>query len=182
MQDTLSRSEAARRAGISRPALEKHIRAGRIALTATGEVRVASFDLWLNDRQNRDAPATRAPVARESVDGSAAADARDALKLVEAEGVFETRADAERHRDSFIARLRQVEYEREVKAVALIADTAEAVGKEYAAVRSKLLSIPAEHAPRIHRCKTIAEVQAVLTEVVTEALEALTRDVALGAH
>jgi hypothetical protein len=43
-------------------------------------------------------------------------------------------------------------------------------------VRTRLLSIPAEHAPRIHRMKTVTEVQDILQELITEALEELTKD------
>jgi hypothetical protein len=57
-----------------------------------------------------------------------------------------------------------------------VADVAKAVGEEYAKVRTKLLSIPSEHAPRIQRLKTVQEVQDVLHSIIVEALEELTRD------
>lgn len=61
-------------------------------------------------------------------------------------------------------------------AVVPVAEVAAVVGAEYARVRTRLLAIPAEQAPRIHRCKAPAEVMAVLLEVISEALEELTRD------
>ena len=52
----------------------------------------------------------------------------------------------------------------------------EEVGAEYAKVRTRLLAIPSEQAPRIHRLKTVTEVQCVLLDIITEALEELTAD------
>jgi len=68
------------------------------------------------------------------------------------------------------------EYDQKSGAVVLVADVAAAVGKEYSQVRTRLLAIPAEQAPRIHRLKTVTEVQDVLQELITEALEELVSD------
>ena len=46
----------------------------------------------------------------------------------------------------------------------------------YAQLRTELLAIPAEQAPRVHRLKTVAEIQDLLEELIVEALESLTRD------
>jgi len=50
------------------------------------------------------------------------------------------------------------------------------VGSEYAVVRTKLLAIPAEQAPRINRCRSVAELQDTLREIITRVLEELTAD------
>lgn len=57
----------------------------------------------------------------------------------------------------------------------------EAVTSAFARVRARLLAIPSKAAPRVHALGTAAEAQAVLTELVHEALEELadTRTVAL---
>jgi hypothetical protein len=70
----------------------------------------------------------------------------------------------------------QLEYDRDSGLVVDVTEVAKAVGAEYAKVRTRLLSIPAEQAPRLHRCKTPAELQDMLQEIITEALEELTRD------
>ena len=173
----LSKSAAARQAGMSRPGLEKHIRAGRFEMTPDGFVEPSSFGAWLQMRPPV-APATKRPAlpAAGSADGEGAENARTAIALVDQEGVFATKADAERFRDSFIGRLRQVEYDRESAKVADIADTTRLVGEEYAKVRTRLLAIPAERAPQLHRCKTVAEVQDMLRGLITRALEELTLD------
>jgi hypothetical protein len=58
----------------------------------------------------------------------------------------------------------------------MASDVSREVGEEYAKVRTRLLSIPSELAPRIHRLKTVAEVQDALRDGITEALEDLTND------
>ena len=79
-------------------------------------------------------------------------------------------------KEKYLGLLNQLEYDRESGLVVEVAEVTQAVGAEYAKVRTRLLSIPAEHAPRIHRMKTVTEVQDILQELITEALEELTKD------
>lgn len=79
-------------------------------------------------------------------------------------------------KENYLGLKAQLEYDRDSGLVIDVAEVAKAVGNEYAKVRTRLLSIPAEQAPRLHRCKTPAELQDMLQEVITEALEELTRD------
>ncbi|HET6606733.1 MAG TPA: hypothetical protein VFG62_08700 [Rhodopila sp.] len=81
--------------------------------------------------------------------------------------------DAETLKENYLARLRQLEYDQKSGRVVLVEEVTTAVGKKFAAVRSKLLAIPAEQAARLHRLKTAAEVQDALQEVITRALEEL---------
>ena len=162
---------------MSRAGLEKHIKAGRFKMLADGSVDRPSFDAWLQRRP----PVTPAPPqpgtgAAGSADSEAADNARIATMLVDQEGVFATKADAERFRDSFIGRLRQVEYDRESRTVADVKDTAALVGQDYARVRTRLLAIPAERAPQLFRCKSVAEMQDMLRALIVRALEELTAD------
>ena len=162
---------------MSRAGLGKHIQAGRFQIFPDGSVEPHSFAAWLQDRPPV-APATPQPATpvTSGADSEAADNARAAAALVDQDGVFATKNDAERFRDSFIGRLRQVEYDRESAKVADVADTARLVGEEYAKVRTRLLAIPAERAPQLHRCKTVAEVQDMLRDLITKALEELTLD------
>lgn len=79
-------------------------------------------------------------------------------------------------KENYLGLKAQLEYDRDSGQVIDVSEVAKAVGSEYAKVRTRLLSIPAEQAPRLHRCKTPAELQDMLQEVITEALEELTRD------
>lgn len=175
----LSVAEASRLAGITRPAIDRHVKAGRIARSGGGLDR-ASFEVWLAARAGATpatAAATHAAVeVLASVDGQSAANARAALALVDENGVFETRAEAERHRDSFIARLRQIEFDQKSGAVVDAAEMSKKVGEEYARVRTRLLSIPAEQAPQLARCKTVPELQDRLLGLIVRTLEELAFD------
>lgn len=83
------------------------------------------------------------------------------------------RLEAERIKENYLALLRQLEYDQKSGAVVAVADVAGAVGKQFARVRTRLLAIPAEQAPRLHRLKTVPEVQDALQDVITQALEEL---------
>jgi len=84
--------------------------------------------------------------------------------------------EARRVKENYLALQAQLEYDRDAGLVVAVSDVAKAVGDEYAKVRTRLLAIPAEHAPRIQRLKTVIEVQDALQEIIVEALEELTRD------
>ncbi|HBO79762.1 hypothetical protein [Cupriavidus sp. UBA2534] len=84
--------------------------------------------------------------------------------------------EARRVKENYLALQAQLEYDRDAGLVVAVADVAKAVGDEYAKVRTRLLAIPAEHAPRLQRLKTVIEVQDALHEIIVEALEELTRD------
>jgi len=84
--------------------------------------------------------------------------------------------EARRFKENYLGLMAQLEYDRDSGLVVDVTEVAKAVGAEYAKVRTRLLSIPAEQAPRLHRCKTPAELQDMLQEIITEALEELTRD------
>ena len=84
--------------------------------------------------------------------------------------------EAKRVKENYLALREQLDYDRESKQVVAVEDVARAVGDEYAKVRSRLLAIPSEHAPRISRLKTVLEIQDALHGIIVEALEELTQD------
>lgn len=102
-------------------------------------------------------------------------DLDEAERLILTEGLLSL-ADAEKLKENYLGRLKQLEYDLKAGSVVPVAEVTRIVEAEYASVRTRLLAIPAEQAPRIHRCKTVAEVQDVLMSVVVQALEHLTRD------
>jgi hypothetical protein len=79
-------------------------------------------------------------------------------------------------KEKYLGLLNQLEYDKESGLVVEVSEVTTAVGAEYAKVRTRLLAIPAEQAPRLHRLKTVVEVQDALQEIIVEALEELTRD------
>jgi hypothetical protein len=99
-----------------------------------------------------------------------------ARRLVTEQGATHSHAEAERIKENYLALLRQLEYDTKSGTVVLVPDVARVIGEEYARVRSRLLAIPAEQAPGLHRLKTVAEMEGALREIITEALEELTRD------
>ncbi|MBB5462887.1 hypothetical protein [Paraburkholderia sp. Cpub6] len=102
--------------------------------------------------------------------------AQAAVRLLVASGADMDIEEAKRVKENYLALREQLEYDRDAGLVVEVADVAKAVGEEYAKVRTKLLAIPSEHAPRIQRLKTVQEVQDVLHSIIVEALEELTRD------
>ncbi|VVP61667.1 hypothetical protein PS870_06407 [Pseudomonas fluorescens] len=84
--------------------------------------------------------------------------------------------EAKRVKENYLALREQLEYDREARLVVAVEDVCRAVGDEYAKVRSRLLAIPSEHSPRIHRLKSVLEIQDALHGIIVEALEELTRD------
>ncbi|MFH5926434.1 hypothetical protein [Roseomonas xinghualingensis] len=120
-------------------------------------------------------PATRPAVASQVAVAVGESPAEAAERIALGSAPYDI-AEAERVKENYLALLRQLEYDQKSGAVVPVADVARVVGEQLARVRTRLLAIPAEQAPRIHRCKTAAEVQGVLADVVTEALEELTRD------
>lgn len=107
-------------------------------------------------------------------EGESAAEA--AVRILVATGADMDMDEARRVKENYFALQAQLEYDRAAGLVVAVADVARAVGDEYAKVRTKLLAIPSEHAPRLHRLKTVQEVQDALLGVIVETLEELTRD------
>jgi phage terminase Nu1 subunit (DNA packaging protein) len=97
-------------------------------------------------------------------------------RIMLASGADMTIEEARRVKENYLALTAQLDYDRESGLVVEASVVAAEVGAEYAKVRTRLLSIPAEHAPRVHRLKTVTEVQDALQELITDALEELTKD------
>lgn len=155
--NTISISEASRRAGISRPAIRKHLKVGRIE-SVDGKVVLSSFERWLKDRES-----VSEENNEESVQGP----------------VFGDLKDAERHKTSYEARLKEIEYDIKSKQVILIEEAVDLVSMEYSRVRTRLLAIPAESSPQLFNCKTVMEIQDKLSRLINRVLEELSADVQL---
>lgn len=173
----VSQAEYARLRGVSKKTVTQWKRDGKLVL-AEGGVDVEASDAYLkkyrtaglkgNDQGNS---GNGLPVVLESETTEEAA-----LRILTTQGASMTIEEAKRVKENYLALLSQLEYDQKSGAVVLVADVATAVGLEYSKVRTRLLAIPAEQAPRIHRLKTVNEVQDVLQELITEALEEMTSD------
>jgi hypothetical protein len=173
----VSQAEYARHRGVSKKTVTQWKQGGKLVL-ADGGVDVEASDAYLkkyrtaglkgNDKGNE------LPKARSGESAEQAA-----VRILSTTGADMSIEEAKRVKENYLALLNQLEYDQKSGAVVLVSDVAKAVGEEYAKVRTRLLAIPAEQAPRIHRLKTVTEVQDVLQELITEALEELTRD---GGH
>lgn len=98
-----------------------------------------------------------------------------AERILSATGADMNYDEARRVKENYLALLNQLEYDQKSGLVVPVADVAKVVGEDYAKVRTRLLAIPSEQAPRIHQCKTVTEVQDALLDVITQALEELTQ-------
>lgn len=172
----ISIREFARRAGCSHTLVQNALKTGHLKARADGTLDPAlvSSGWRAANRRAAPAPATAGPDAVATAPGEAPAEAVE--RILAAAGVRWSQAEAERVKENYLALLRQLEYDTKAGAVVPIESVAGKVGAEYARVRTRLLAIPAEQAPRLHRCKTIPELQDALMEVIVEALQELTAD------
>ncbi|MBO1325301.1 hypothetical protein K2X14_07755 [Acetobacter sp. TBRC 12305] len=174
---TISQSEAARRAGLSRAAIQKNIATGKIKAD-NGKVDLASFDEWLALRQEMQ-PDLQPVAPQVATGGRAVADAGDHGPSNRDEQIpleAMSRAEAARLREVYKAQTARLEYDQKASRVVEVELIARAVGDEYARVRASLLAIPAEHAPTLARCKGAAELRERLETLIAHALEKLTLD------
>ncbi|ANN70902.1 hypothetical protein [Bordetella bronchialis] len=131
-----------------------------------------------NSQGNKPARARRAVTPKDAEvtigDGETAGQAAERILL--ALGADMDMDEAKRVKENYLALQAQLEYDQAAGLVVAVADVSQAVAEEYAKVRTRLLAIPSEHAPRIQRLRTVQEVQDALHSVIVEALEELTRD------
>jgi len=173
----VSQAEYARLRGVNKKTVTQWKRDGKLVL-GDGGVDVEASDAYLkkyraaglkgNDQGNG-GNALPAALELETLE-------QTAFRILATQGADMSLEEAKRVKENYLALLNQLEYDQKSGAVVLVADVAAAVGLEYSKVRTRLLAIPAEQAPRIHRLKTVTEVQDVLQELITEALEEMISD------
>lgn len=100
-----------------------------------------------------------------------------AARVLESGKITLSYNDARKMRENYEALLKKLKYDEEIKVLVPVAVVADAVGQAFAAVRTRLLALPAEQAPAVKRCKTVAEVQDLMTTLITDALEELSANV-----
>jgi hypothetical protein len=104
------------------------------------------------------------------------APAEAAARLVSEGGDLVSRAEADRRTAHFASLLKQLEWDERSAAVVPVEMVVPIVLEQFATVKNRLLAIPSECAPRLHRCKTVTEVQAVLADIIHQVLTELSSD------
>ena len=180
----ISIREFARRDGCNDKLVRRAISQGKLTAFPDGTIdpNLAGSD-WRKTNRRADTSADR---VRTGADLSAVVSApgtpvietieATAERLLSRNGASLTLKDAEKLKENYLALLRQLEYDIKSGNVVAVEDIARAVGEEYAKVRTRLLAIPAALSPRLHRLKTVTEVQDALMSGIVEALEELTSD------
>lgn len=178
-----TKAEYARRHGVSKAAVQKWEKNGWLVFSGTAvdveasDAQLARYRNSHDGRAKKSKPSASKPEPkvnrRVSEDETPAQAAERILTAIGADMSIE---EAKRVKENYLALLNQLEYDQQAGLVVAVDEVARVVATEYAKVRTRLLAIPAEQAPRLHRLKTVAEVQDALQEIVTEALEELTRD------
>ena len=188
MSERLSVSAFAKRAGCDEKQVRRALASGKLAKEKDGLLDAAQLETsWR--RANRRTASPAAKVSEATADNSAAAPVSEPPPTVRAGETLEEAAaravdelgllampDALRRKENYLGLLKQLEYDAKSGAVVAVADVARIVGEQFSRVRTRLLAIPAERAPNLHRLKTVAEVEDALRSFVTEALEELTQD------
>lgn len=194
MRTGISAREFARRDGCSDALVRKALKSGHLQAFEDGTLDPAMVGTGWREGNRRganpgansahpvrtaSAPAVKTlpkPQAGGGGSGDATIDtALDRLDALLAAKGHLSLAEAERLKENYLALLRQLEYDTKAALVVPVAEVAAEVGQAFATVRTRLLALPAEHAPRLHRLKTVAELQDGLAELITEALEELSR-------
>lgn len=91
-------------------------------------------------------------------------------------GTYGSKAKAELVKESYMAHMKRLQYDKEAGRVVEVEYVGRIVGQALARVRTRLLSIPAERAPAIHRMRGVTEVQNALHAAISEALEELSTE------
>ncbi|RUR94719.1 hypothetical protein PB16LOC_01016 [Pectobacterium versatile] len=100
-------------------------------------------------------------------------------RLIAEHGVTMTLDEARQMKENFLALLTQLEYDIKSGQVLPYKEMIEAVGNEYARMRTRLIAIAPEHGPRLRVLASTtndAEFVQALQEVVYEAMEELSLD------
>jgi hypothetical protein len=171
---SISIREFARRDGCDEKLVRRAITNGRLRKSGVGVDESFVGSDW-RPRKSADINAVSAK------DGETPAQAAERLALTLFE-MFPTKADAERVKETYLALLRKLEFDKERGTVALLPDVFQEVSADYSRVRSRLLPMGAQLAGKLATIKSPAEIQAVIDQYIAEALKELSYDGRLRAE
>ncbi|WP_156639978.1 hypothetical protein [Bosea sp. PAMC 26642] len=166
---SISVREFARRAGCDKVAVQRKVKSGHLPVFSDGTVDPRHVDMDWRIGVSPLPPLGTVPGDTETLEEAAA-------RIVIAEGVPWSKPEAERVKENYAAKLRQLDYDRESGLVAEIEDVAIAVATELSLVRNKLLNIGSKVAPRIAVMRSAEEIKAMIDAEVVLALEELSLD------
>ncbi|MFO1147783.1 MAG: hypothetical protein U1E62_05335 [Alsobacter sp.] len=180
----ISIREFARRDGCSDMLVRKALKSGELVALPDGSLDPALVGTGWRLSNRRSAANGSSQGANASTDGPVPGETpeRAAERIVVEEGhAPHSLAEAERIKENYLAKLRQLEFDLKSGEVVKVADVQRVLAAQCATIRNRLLSIPAEVAPRAAMMADAAQVQAFLQEAVSESLEALVIDLAASA-
>ena len=178
MGQGVSKSEFARREGCDESLVRRKVKSGHLVAFADGTIDPALVGSgWRKGsrKQSDSSDTSDKPVVRGPTD-------RAAQKILDDQPIsidgrtFHSKAQAERMKENYLAKLRQIDFDRAAGAVVDIDDVVNIVVAEYQLVRNKLLALGARIAPRVAVMKSAEEVKALIDREVNSALEELAFD------
>ncbi|WFS02785.1 hypothetical protein [Rhizobium tumorigenes] len=181
MSEGISIREFARRAGCDEKVVRRKVKTQHVQLLGDGSIDPRYLEV---DWRKGDSLAADNADNADNADGNNdfGADTKDiraeVASLVSADGAeLWSKADAQKVKENYAARLKQLEYDREIGKVVEIDDVVVAVASEYAVVRNRLLGIGSKIAPDLTTLQSADEIKAIIDAEVIEALNQLTVDV-----
>ncbi len=170
----ISISEFARRAELSRTAIQKAIKAGKLQQLSDGTLDPGVVKgPWRKANRRTDTNRNHATEALQP--GETPDDAAQRIVIDQGHAPHSL-AEAERIKENYQAKLKELEYAQKSGLVLLGNDALALIVAEYAIVRNRLRSIGAEIAPHVCILNTASECQAAYDRVLDEALKELTLD------
>lgn len=169
MAEGVSIREFARRAGCDDKVVRRKLESSHLPRNADGTINPEYLDVdW---RKGEPLPAGKAGGIADNADNPSD-DPQDA----DSEGLW-SKAEAERRKENYAARLKELQFARESGLVVDIDDVVVAVAHEYAIVRNKLLDVGTKVAPRVRGLQSAEEIKAIIDARINEALKELALDV-----
>lgn len=182
--ERITAAEFARRAGCSSVEVRRQIRTGKLKRDPDFLMDASQLDqkILKSQRKGKEAP-KRSMGSRKKVyeginqmrEGETPEGAAERIVKREGRAPYDL-IEAERVKENFLALLRQLEYDIKSGEVVPVAEVHAAVAVEYGIVRSRIISLAAEVAPRVAMIKTAPEVQDFLEREISKVLEDLSLD------
>lgn len=171
----LSISDAARQIGVHKSTLSRQVTSGavrshkgKVRLSEVLEDRASNIDLTRSRRRAGDADAFDEAVAPPPPDATLPVDATDDGEPVLVDGAVLPYKEARALKETYLARLRKLEYQREMGELVAVEDVVRIVTRDFSIVRNRLIIIPG----KLGYALSAEQVEQVRREIY-EALEEL---------
>ncbi|WP_172123206.1 hypothetical protein [Devosia sp. 919] len=175
MGQGVSKSEFARREGCDESLVRRKVKSGHLLAFADGTIDPELVGSGWRRGSGKQSDSSDKLIVRGPTNRAAAKIADDQPISIDGR-TFHSKAQAERMKENYLAKLRQIDFDRAAGAVVDIDDVVNIVVAEYQLVRNKLLALGARIAPRAAVMKSAEEVKALIDREVNSALEELAFD------